>query len=177
MDDFTDLIRELNRNILEGRPEMAPGEWKERPNRAGGTSFVAPDLVPRTLGEAWRFYETLPAGLPRGLFALFAVSEIHPFADGNGRVSRALLNAELSAAGECRILVPLCFRADYLGALRALSRRRDPGPLLRMADRAQRWSSLLDWSAMDRALPQLEATNALVPPDEAEEAGVVLLDP
>lgn len=176
-DGFAELLRLLNRNILEGRPGMAPGEWKQRPNRAGGTSFVAPDLVLGTLSEAWRFYETLPTGFPRALFAMFAVSEVHPFADGNGRVSRALLGAELSAAGQRRILIPLCFRADYLGALRAMSRQSNPTPLLRMADRAQHWSSLVDWSTMPQALSQLERSNALVPPDEAEEQGLLLLDP
>lgn len=108
---------------------------------------------------------------------MFAVSEVHPFADGNGRVSRALLNAELSAAGQCRIVIPLCFREDYLGALRALSRRGDPDPVLRMANRAQRWTSLVDWSTMPRALPQLQRSNALVPLDEAEERGLILRDP
>jgi Fic/DOC family len=176
-DDFAELLRLLNRRILEARSDKAPGEWKRHANRAGGTSFVHPDLVAGTLREAWGFYETLPAGFPRALFAMFAVSEVHPFADGNGRVSRALLNAELSAADQCRILIPLCFRADYLGALRAMSRQQNPEPLLRMADRAQRWSSLIDWSTMPRALAQLERTNALVPPDEAEEAGLLLRDP
>ncbi len=176
-DDFAELLRLLNRRILEKRPNKAPGEWKQHANRAGGTSFVAPDLVLGTLREAWSFYETLPAGFPRALFAMFAVSEVHPFADGNGRVSRALLNAELSAAGQCRVMVPLCYRADYLGALRALSRQANPEPLLKMAERAQRWSSLVDWSNMSRALRHLERTNALVAPDEAEERGLVLLDP
>lgn len=176
-DDFVELSRVLNRHVLEGRPSKAPGEWKRLPNRAGGTSFVAPDLVLGTLREAWRFYETLPGGFPRALFAMFAVSEAHPFADGNGRVSRALLNAELSAAGECRIAIPLCFRADYLVALRAMSRQGNPEPLLRMADRAQEWASLVDWSTMDGALAQLETTNALVAPDEAEERGLILRDP
>jgi hypothetical protein len=177
VEDFVDLLRLLNRRILEARPEKAPGEWKRRANRAGGTTFVAPDLVPGTLREAWRFYETLAAGLPRALFAMFAVSEVHPFADGNGRVARALLNAELSAAGECRIVVPLCFRADYLGALRAMSRQANPEPLLRMADRAQRWASLVDWATMDLALDQLRGSNALVAPDEAEARGLTLRDP
>jgi Fic/DOC family len=175
--DFAELLRLLNRRILEGRPDQAPGEWKQRANRAGGTSFVAPELVAGTLREAWRFYETLPPGFPRALFAMFAVSEIHPFADGNGRVSRALLNAELSAGGQCRIVIPLCFRTDYLGALRAMSRQSNPDPLLRMTDRAQRWASLVDWSTMPRALAQLEPSNALVAPDEAEEQGLTLLDP
>lgn len=176
-DDFAELLRLLNRRILEARPGRAPGEWKRQPNRAGGTTFVAPELVQGTLGEAWRFYETLPPGLPRGLFAMFATSEVHPFADGNGRVSRALLNAELSAAGQCRIAVPLCFRADYLGALRAMSRQGNPEPLLRMAERAQRWVSLVDWSTLRRTVAQLERTNALIPPDEAEERGLILRDP
>lgn len=175
--DLAELLQLLNRRILEQRPEKSPGEWKQRANRAGGTSFVAPDLVLGTLAEAWGFYETLPPGFPRAVFAMFAVSEVHPFADGNGRVCRALLNAELSAAGQCRIVIPLCFRADYLGALRAMSRQANPEPLIRMADRAQRWSSLVNWSTLSRATIQLEASNALVPPDEAEEKGLLLRDP
>jgi hypothetical protein len=170
-------LQRLNRRILDSRPDKRPGEWKQVANRAGGTSFVAPELVRGTLREAWRFYETLPAGFPRAVFATFAVSEIHPFADGNGRVSRALLNAELSAEGQCRVVIPLCFRSDYLGALRAMSRQGNPEPLLRAIERAQRWSSLIDWSTTERALPQLERSNALVAPDEADERGLVLLDP
>lgn len=175
--DLAELLRLLNRRILEQRPDKAPGEWKQRANHAGGTSFVSPDHVAGTLREAWSFYESLPPGFPRALFAMFAVSEVHPFADGNGRVSRALLNAELSAAGQCRIVVPLCFRADYLGGLRVMSRQGNPEPLIRMADRAQRWASLVDWSTLPRAIAQLERCNALVAPDEAEERGLLLLDP
>jgi hypothetical protein len=114
---------------------------------------------------------------PNRVFALFASSEVHPFADGNGRVSRALLNAELSADGQCRVVIPLCFRSDYLGALRALSRRGNPEPLLRAIERAQRWSSLVDWSTLEVALAQLAQTNALVAPDEADERGLILRDP
>lgn len=175
--DFAELLRLLNRRILEDRPDKRPGEWKRLANRAGGTTFVAPELVEGTLHEAWRFYSTLPPGFPRAVFALFAVNEVHPFADGNGRVARALLNAELSAAGQCRVVIPLSFRTDYLGALRAISRQGNPEPPLRAVERAQRWSSLVDWSTMERALAQLDRANALVPPDEAEEQGLALLDP
>jgi hypothetical protein len=156
---------------------MRPGEWKLEPNRAGATEFVAPDLVPGTLREAWRFYETLPSGFARAVYAMFAVAEVHPFADGNGRTARALMNAEMTAHDQCRAVIPLTYRVDYLGALRALSRRRDSRPLMRMVERAQRWSGLIDWSTFDAALPQLEETNALVPSDEAEERGLILKDP
>jgi hypothetical protein len=176
-EELAALLREWNGRILAGRPEERPGEWKQRANRAGGTSFVAPDLVAGTLGEAWRFYETLPPGFPRAVFATFAASEVHPFADGNGRTARALLNAELSAEEQCRVLIPLCFRSDYLGALRVLSRQGSPDPLMRVIDRAQHWVSLVDWSTMESALAQLEQTNALVPPDEADERGLILRDP
>lgn len=176
-DDLIGLLAELNRLILEQRPAVHPGELKREPNRAGATAFVAPELVEGTLRDAWRLYETLPRGFARAVFAMFAVTEVHPFADGNGRVARALANAELSAEGECRVVIPLPFRTDYLGALRAMSRQGNTDPLLRMVERAQRWASLVDWSEMPRAAAQLEATNALVPSDEAEERGLILLDP
>jgi Fic/DOC family protein len=176
-DDLLAILMELNRRILEGRPGMSPGAFKTRANRAGNTTFVAPDLVVGTLKEGWAFYETLEPGFARAVFATYLVSEVHPFTDGNGRVARALLNQELSAAGECRVAIPLAYRSDYLGALRAMSRRGSAAPLPRMVDRAQRWASLVDWSDMDAAVRQLEATNALVPPDEAEAEGILLKDP
>jgi Fic/DOC family protein len=175
--DFAALLRRLNGRILGDRPDKNPGEWKRRANRAGGTSFVAPDLVLGTLREAWAFYETLEPGFARAVFAMFAVTEVHPFADGNGRVARVLLNAELSAAGQCRVVIPLSYRSDYLGALRAMSRQEKPTPLLRMVDRVQRWAALVDWSGRDSAFADLGASNALVHPDEAEERNLILLDP
>jgi Fic family protein len=53
-----------------------------------------------------------------------------PFADGNGRVARIMMNAELVAAGESRIIVPTIYRNNYLMALTALSQNgnhRSPG--------------------------------------------------
>lgn len=176
-DDLEDLIKTLNRRILEGRPEMKPGEYKTVPNRAGSTSFVHPDLVEGTLREAWGYYETLEGGFQRGVFAMFLVTEVHPFADGNGRVARALMNEEFSVVGQCRVLVPLSFRTDYLGALSSMSRRRDATPLLRMVERAQRWAALIEWTSMDLAVSQLESTNALLSPEEADEFGRLLRDP
>jgi hypothetical protein len=72
-----------------------------------------------------------------------AKSQITPFADRNGRVARVLMNAELSAAGLCRMMVPLW----------------------RMVDRAQRWK----WTGHEEVLQLMRATNALVPPDSARD--------
>jgi hypothetical protein len=81
------------------------------------------------------------------------------------------MNAELSAVGQQRIVIPLSYRDDYLGGLRALSRSGDPRPLVRVLDFAQQYSAAIDWSEQGLARRMLEQSNALVPPDEAEQTG------
>jgi hypothetical protein len=176
-DDFINIAIELNRRILRGRPEVNPGQYKTVANRAGGTLFVSPEMVEGTLRAAWRFYATLAPGFARAIFALFSLAEVHPFADGNGRAARALANAELSAAGECRLLIPLAFRPDYLGALRTLSHQENPAPLLKVGERLQNWASLIDFSDMRSVIVQMQGTNALIPSDQAEAEGLILHDP
>ncbi len=173
-EDLLGLLRSHHALMLARRPAALPGSFKERPNRAGGTTFVHPDLVVGTLIEGYRFYAGLPAGLERAVFMMFLIAEVHPFADGNGRVARVLMNAELTAAGMQRIVVPLCFRDEYLTALRALSRGSDPRPLVRVLDFAQEYAAAIDWSDLDRAEQTLQATNAFVPPDVAEAEGLRL---
>lgn len=172
--DLLEILRANHALMLARRPAAGPGSFKTRPNRAGGTSFVHPDLVSGTLTEGFRFHSSLPRGLARATFMMFLVSEVHPFADGNGRVARVLMNAELTAAGMQRIVVPLCFRDEYLAALRALSRGSDPRPLVRVLDFAQEYAAAIDWSDLDRAERMLEETNAFVPPDVAEADGLRL---
>ena len=75
---------------------------------------------------------------------MFLVAEVHPFSDGNGRVARIMMNAELVAAGEQRIVVPTIYRGNYLAALKALSNRAGAEPLIRTLDFAQRLSLAID---------------------------------
>jgi fido (protein-threonine AMPylation protein) len=159
---------------MAGRPELTPGEYKVSANRAGNTEFVAPALVRGTLHQGWERYRTLPAGLARAIFAAFLIAEVHPFTDGNGRVARALANTELTAAGQQRLIIPTVLRDDYLQALRALSRDAHAMPLVRVLDRAQAWAHEVEWSSIDAARWELEATNALVTSAEVDELGVIL---
>lgn len=168
------ILRATHRRMLAARPDVSPGEYKTIPNRAGQTVFVAPRLIRGTLAQGIDRYLTLPPGFRRAAFAMFLVAEVHPFTDGNGRVARALANAELSAAGQQRLIIPTVFRDDYLLALRAMSRQSNPTPLIRVLDRAQELCTQLDWTDLDRAEAQLAAAHAFETPGDAEAAGVIL---
>jgi Fic family protein len=105
---FAELERLLKRRhaeILEARPEKGPGQYKTETTRAGGTVFVEPELVRGTLGHGFDVYRSLATPFERAVFMTFLVSEVHPFADGDGRVARIMMNAELVAAKEQRIII------------------------------------------------------------------------
>lgn len=176
-DDLLAILRSHHASVLERRPAAEPGRFKERVNRAGATTFVHPDQVVGTLRAGHRFMRAIPEGLARAIFVQFLVSEVHPFTDGNGRMARIMMNAELTAAGEQRVIVPIVYRDDYLQSLRALSRNGDPAPLIRVLDFAQHYASLVNWSALSGAEDTLRATNAFLEPDEARDRGVRLTLP
>jgi hypothetical protein len=176
-ENLISLLRSHHAQMLGRRPTVNPGSFKLRANQAGGTTFVHPDLVIGTLTEGFRYLEALPKGLARAVFMMFLVSEVHPFTDGNGRVARVLMNAELTAVGQQRIVIPLPYRDNYLQGLRALSRGGDPRPLVRVLDFAQRYAAAIDWRDLEVAKVQLAETNAFVTPDIAEEKGLRLVLP
>src|SRR3546814_15988390 len=89
------------------------------------------------------------------------VSEVHPFADGNGRAARIMMNAELVAGGEERIIIPTAYRTDYLGALKAFSKNSRTEPLIRMLDAAPGYTGGNDWSAFAGARQMLESKTHL----------------
>ena len=175
--DLVALLKSRHRVLLEGRPEKHPGVLKVASNRVGAVEFVAPILVEGTLHEGFGFYRRLASPLARAVFQMFLVSEVHPFDDGNGRIARVMMNAELVAADEQRIIIPQIFRNNYLMALRALTVNRRPDALIRTLDFAQRYTASLDYSTFERAREMLEGTNAFRDPSEADGSGVRLTLP
>ena len=170
---FLDRLAAAHAILMAGRPEVAPGQWKTQANRAGSTRFVEPELVAGTLMKGWELARTMRLPFQRAAMIMFVLAEVHPFADGNGRIARACMNAELVAAGERRIIVPTVYRDDYLGALRALSRQDVPMPLVLMLDQLQRFTASVHWDEYATALADLTAANAFAVPEE----GVHLLIP
>jgi len=163
---FLERVRTSHATLMAGRPEVGPGQWKTKPNQAGGTRFVEPDLVAGTLMKGWEVARALRTAFQRATMVMFVLTEVHPFTDGNGRIARAFMNAELVAAGERRIIVPTAYRDDYLGGLRALSRQDHPMPLILMLDQAQRFTGSVQWEDYAAVLADLAAANAMAPPEE-----------
>jgi hypothetical protein len=105
---FVDAVEYAGRRCCWCGVMMAPHDGAWAPN----TLFVAPELVRGTLAEGLRIFKTLRTPFQRAAFLMFVVLEIHPFVDGNGRLARAMMNAELAAAGENRILIVTSYRTD-----------------------------------------------------------------
>lgn len=153
-------LRDRHADQMRERPEVMPGQFKTQANRAGNTLFVAPRLVRGTLIEASKILPTVPAGLARALFAMFMVSEIHPFADGNGRLARLVMNAELSVVNRCRIIVPTLYREEYLDCLRVLTREGDPKPFMDAMQWIQAWTAAFEYKDLDRTIDTMASCNA-----------------
>ena len=175
--DMLAALRRRHAAIMESRPDKGPGRFKSRVNRAGDTLFVAPDLVEGTLEQGFALYRSLGNPFARAVFMMFLTSEVHPFADGNGRTARIMMNAELIAAGEERILIPTVYRLNYLSALKALSQTGYAEALIRTLDYAQRWTGAVQWGDLQATQRELERCNSFLDPQRAEDRGLRLRMP
>lgn len=159
-DDLIELLQDRHRILLAARPERNPGMFKMQNNHAGDTHFVDCTLVRGTFRKGFDFYSALEHPFARALFMLFMVSEVHPFNDGNGRISRIMMNAELVASDQSKIIIPTVFREDYLNALRRLTRKGDPSVIIRALSRARMFSSNITGDHFEETKQYLEKCNA-----------------
>lgn len=153
-------LRARHADQMLERPEVNPGEFKMLANRAGNTEFVAPRLVRGTLVEGSKLLPSVPAGTARAILAMFLVSEVHPFTDGNGRLARLVMNAELSVVNSCRIIVPTLFREEYLDCLRVLTRNGDPKPILDAMQNIHAWTANFGYEDLDAVIELMESCHA-----------------
>jgi len=173
-DDFILLLKNRHFQVMSSRKDKGPGEFKNKINKAGSTVFVDPALVTGTLLKGFELMRSLEAPFQRAVFVMFVISDVHPFLDGNGRLSRIMMNCELVRANEYPIIIPTVYRNNYLSALKALSHNMITEPLIRTLDFAQKYVAATDWSDFDNALKQLTRTNAFVDPHTADLEGLRL---
>lgn len=164
-EDLFAILQKRHALVMAGRPETKPGFFKEKLNRAGNTIFVSPELVKGTLIQGFDILQSLPKGFARACFMMFLISEVHPFSDGNGRVARIMMNSELSANNESKIIIPTVFRIDYLGVLKKLSNSGESKPYVDMLYRAQRFTSSIDYQNLPDSLEQLRSYNSFAEGD------------
>lgn len=175
VDELEEIMRSRHRTIMVGRPELGPGEFKDENNRVSAITFVDRNLVAGTLRHALADLEKIPAGFPRAVYIMFVVAEIHPFTDGNGRVARLMMNAELSAVRACRIVVPTVLRNEYISGLRRASTSDgDISALAEVLRYAWAWTAAMPWGDRAATDGQLAATNALLDSVDADEQGLHL---
>jgi Fic family protein len=119
----------------DGLPTMktvALGQYKTQPNHVrtptGETHFYAtPEETPAKMQDLMTWYrdETAKGAMhPVAIAARFhhRFTEIHPFDDGNGRMSRLLMNLMLMQAGYPPAVIRIGERDQYLAALRLADR-------------------------------------------------------
>lgn len=176
-DELLTILKRRHALLMHGRPEVNPGDFKTTVNRAGATIFVEPDLVEGTLRKGFEWLQGLNTAFKRAVYMMFLIAEVHPFTDGNGRCSRIMMNAELVAADQARIIIPTIFRNNYISALKALTHNYRPDALIRSLDFVQHYTSLIDWSDFDRAHAMLKATHAFEDSNTAEMRGYRLILP
>ena len=123
-------------------------------------NFVDCTLVRGTLKKGFEYYQALDNAFAKSLFMLFMISEVHPFADGNGCISRIMMNAELVSTDQSKIIIPTVFREDYLNTIRKLTRRNDPSVLIRAISRVRQFSANIQGDDFDATRNYLEQYNA-----------------
>lgn len=159
-DRFIELLKNWHAVIMQGRPEKRPGQFKLESNRAGSTLFVSPERTEGTLRQGFEMGRAIPTPFGRAAFLMYLLSEVHPFDDGNGRVTRAVANAELISEGERRIIIPTAYRTENIDALKKMSHDNDPKLIPRMLDSAQEFTASIDFTDIVVAESQLKAWHA-----------------
>ena len=167
-EEFIKIMQYRHQILLGSRISKKPGEFKDKNNRAGETYFVDHNLVRGTLIKGFDFYQALVDPFAKAAYIMFMISEVHPFLDGNGRIARVMMNAELVKTGQTRIIIPTVYRDDYLGALRRLTRNQDPSVYIKMLQYAQEFCETLNAENMDKLEWHLELSNAFKEHDEAK---------
>lgn len=172
-DELFAILSHRHNILLEGRPNMNPGIFKTKNNRAGMTEFVDYRLVKGTLSQGFKYYAALTDPFARAIFMMFMISEVHPFNDGNGRIARVMMNAEFVRADQSRIIVPTVFREDYILALRKLTRHKDPLAYINVMTKLHQFSDNLYGSDFTEMKDYLVACNAY---EEPSHAKLVIID-
>ena len=123
-------VREMHRRIVfRSQPEIA-GIFSTQPRRIAGSPVIFPNPVkiPHLMKEYGEWLGMIPPDPAASFDAHYRLAAIHPFADGNGRTARLLMNLLLLRQGYPPVAVRPEDRKSYLDALEYASVHDDLKP-------------------------------------------------
>ena len=149
-------VRELHRRIvLRSQPEIG-GIYSTLPRRVAGSPVIFPNplKIPHLMKEYGDWLAKAEPAPATSFDAHYRLVAIHPFADGNGRTARLLMNLLLLREGYPPVAVRPDDRKTYLDALEQASVRNDLKPFQTFMH--ERLDATLEeyLSALQEALPQ-----------------------
>lgn len=110
--------------LLEGslENEAQAGHYRTKQSFISGSKYplTRPEDIPAAMDGFFQFIDTRKDEMHPVEFAARAHKElvfIHPFADGNGRVSRLVMNTLLIQRGYLPAIIPPVLRSEYIALL------------------------------------------------------------
>ncbi|MEO8485792.1 MAG: tetratricopeptide repeat protein [Betaproteobacteria bacterium] len=147
-------LRWTHLRLVGSHPEFWPGQLKPVHNLLPDNPRVpraAPWEVSGTLRAALTAIDaSVPPGAWRACLRYFALIEIHPFHDGNGRLARYVLNSSLVACGLFPVLRPGNRDEEQARWLNAARDTRDLSAVAEWFGRATHYAAALDREWQER---------------------------
>ncbi|MDL2254592.1 Fic family protein [Ruminococcaceae bacterium OttesenSCG-928-I18] len=129
---FTEeMICKLHHLFYSGIDSEQAGHYRKHQVFITGTEYVPPtaEEVSALMKDFVADLNNKRDSLHPVLFAAFAhkrLVDIHPFADGNGRTARLLMNLVFVNTGYCVASIPPVLRQEYISALVVAQREENP---------------------------------------------------
>ena len=126
-----DIILNLHKLFYNLLDTENAGKYRTYQVFITGTEYIPPEAkdVPQLMSEFVSELEFKKESMHPVLLSAFAhrrLVDIHPFVDGNGRTARLLMNLILVNKGYLIVSIPPILRIEYIEALRAAQRIKNP---------------------------------------------------
>lgn len=124
-----EIIKDTHAALMNGVIENG-GCYRNFNIKINGSRYVPCDYI-KVYDKMHKYVDEVnsyPPTLDRVVWALLQISKIHPFLDGNGRLSRMIMNYCLISIGYLPISIPAKRRNEYFATLELFKVEKNPEP-------------------------------------------------